>query len=154
MMVSDFKIRRSWLKPQGSSEIDVTLCKLQISIGDRIVTKYSSENEGGDDHLEIPAYYLAEWTAENWWALLWEPRKSEDAGDDPDFLARHSILRAEHGFALPKILIVPIGRNIHVSAVAREVQFAEIRFRNGSSALVPRQHVESELKKFVQSVVL
>src|SRR5262245_53839972 len=37
-----------------------------------------------------PVYFLAEWIAENWWPLLWEPRKSEEVPDDAAFLARHS----------------------------------------------------------------
>jgi len=152
-MTKEFSIRRSWLSRKGNSELDVTLCQLQITVGERVVTEYSGEFDHGGDHLEIPAYYLAEWIAENWWPLLWEPRKSEDAGDDADFLARHSILTAQHGFALPKILFVPIGRNIQISASPRDVQFADIRFRKGGLAWPSRKDVESELRQFVISVV-
>src|SRR5713101_5045466 len=152
-MMTEFKIQRSWLARKGSSEIDATLCRLKITLSERNITEYSGEHEPDGDHLEVPAFFLAEWIAENWWSLLWEPRKSEDASDDADFLARHSILTAQHGFALPKIIIVPHGRSIHVTAISRNVQFADIRFRNGGSACLPRQDVEYELKRFVGGAI-
>jgi hypothetical protein len=154
MMTNEFKIRRQWLgSAQTKSEIDITLSRLQIIINERNVTEYMTSDRIVEDHLEIPAYYLAEWIAENWWPLLWEPRKSEEAGEDADFTARHSIVTAQNGFALPKTSFVPTGRNIYVSAVAREVSFADIRFRNTISATIPRAEVESELKGFLQKVV-
>jgi hypothetical protein len=127
------------------------MSRLQFFLDEKNVSEYRGTHEDGDS-LEIPAYFIAEWIAENWWPLLWEPRKSEDAGDDADFLARHSLLTAEHGFALPKILIVPAGKAIHVTATARDVQFADIRFRNSASTWLPRHDVETELRRFVQAV--
>jgi hypothetical protein len=151
--MSDFEFQRTWLPRKGTSEADVTMCRLKIKIGDRFVTDFVDENDRDVTHLEIPAYFLAEWVAENWWALLWEPRKSEDEGDDTSFLSRHSFLNAQHGFALPKVLIVPIGKTIHISAAPRDVQFADIRFRRGSVATCKRDEVEGELHQFVQGVV-
>jgi hypothetical protein len=151
--MTSFTIRSSWLPRKGNSEVDATLCSLQFILNEQNVTEYRGEHEEGE-WLEIPAYFLAEWIAENWWPLLWEPRKSEDAGDDADFLARHSILTAQHGFALPKILIVPAGRAIHVTASARDVQFADIRFRRNGSAWSSRKEVEFELRQFVQNVAV
>jgi hypothetical protein len=150
--MSDFSIHRSWLRARGRSEVDATMCELKIIVADRAVTEYSGEHDVSADHVEVPAYFFAEWLAENWWPLLWEPRKSEEAGDDSDFLARHSILTAQHGFALPKILIVATGRNIEVSAKPRFVQFADISFRRGGNRSIPRKIVQSELTKFVTDV--
>ena len=151
-MSEEFEIKRSWLKGAGTSEVDLSFCRLQIIVGGKNVTQYTSEHTVGDDHLEIPSYFLAEWLAENWWALLWEPRKNEDTADHPDFLARHSFLTAQHGFALPKILIVPAGRAVQVNALPRDVQFADVRFRNLASVWLPRDDVEKELKRFVGGV--
>lgn len=148
-MAQDFEIKRSWLKSDGRSEVDASFCKLQILVGGKNATEYSAEHEPASDHLEVPSYFLAEWFAENWWALLWEPRKNEDAADDPDFLARHSFLTPQHGFALPKILIVPAGRTVYVSSLPRDVQFADVRFRHQASVWLRREPVEAELKRFV-----
>jgi hypothetical protein len=148
--MSAFIIKRAWLPRKGGSEAEVTMSRLQFFLGDKNVSEYRGSHEDGDC-LEIPAYFIAEWIAENWWPLLWEPRKSED-GDDTDFLARHSLLTAQHGFALPKILIIPAGKAISITANARDVQFADIRFLKGASAWLPRRDVETELRRFVQAV--
>lgn len=153
-MTNDFKIRRQWLghPRMGCSEIDATMSRLEIVISGRNVTAYTTREGEQYDHLDVPAYFLAEWVAENWWPLLWEPRKSEDGGDDADFLARHSVLSAQHGFALPQVAFVPTGRNIFVTATGRDVPFADVRFKSTASANVDRKTVESELKSFVQKV--
>jgi hypothetical protein len=144
--------RKHRAKPTMPCPREWTICRLQIIVGGKNVTQYTAEHTAGDDHLEIPSYFLAEWLAENWWALLWEPRKNEDTSDHPDFLARHSFLTAQHGFALPKVLIVPAGRAVHVNALPRDVQFADVRFRNLASVWLPRTDVEKDLERFVRSV--
>ena len=152
--MTKFSIRCSWLPHKGKSEIDQTLSKLIMTVGDRVVTEYRSEYLPQSEHLEIPAYYLAEWIAGNWWPLLWEPRKNEDIGDDQDFLDRHCVLAAQHGFALPKVLIVPQDKNINVSAWSRTVPLADgVRFLHSGNVVLPRQDIETELRKFVQKVV-
>ena len=151
--MTGFKIDRLSLKNDGRNVAEATLSKLRVTISDRIVTDWVSEYEEGSQTIELPAYYLAEWLAENWWPILWEPRKSEDIADSADFLARHSVLTAQHGFALPQLELVPLGSHIAASCQSRFVQFAECRFRNSASALLPRKDVESELRKFVGGVV-
>jgi hypothetical protein len=150
-----FEISSSWLSPVSEikpSEADATLCNLQINIGNHNVTEFKDQRERVSVNLEIPVYFLAEWIAENWWPLLWEPRKTEDDGDNADFLSRHSFLSAQHGFALPKIMIVPIGRSIQVSASARDVQLADVRFLRGGLETLPHASVEQELRNFVTAV--
>jgi hypothetical protein len=151
--MSVFKISSVWSPAPGKSEADTTMCKLTIEVGGSVVTEFVDRRERLSKHLEVPAYYLAEWIAENWWPLLWEPRKSEDDSDSPEFLARHSFLSAQHGFALPKVLIVALGRFLQISASARDVPLADGRFKRGGLASSARDDVESELKAFVGGVV-
>jgi hypothetical protein len=102
---------------------------------------------------EIPTYYLAEWIAENWWALLWEPCKTEDGGSEPDYLSRHWLPTAQHGFVLPSVHIIPTGERIKIWAVERQAQHADARFINRAEVLAKRDDVEGELAKFIESVV-
>jgi hypothetical protein len=133
-----------------SDEIGVTLSALSVFLDEVNITAFSAESEASSDHLELPTYYLAEWIAENWWAILWEPRKSEDSGPDSgDFLTRHSLLSAEHGFLLPQLMIVSNGRYINLSAQARRVQNSDVHFYNRAVALIDRPQVEDVLSKFV-----
>src|ERR1700721_2660300 len=89
--MTDFQITRRWLPRKGSSELDVTMAELCLMVRGRNVTEFADITGRRWDRLEIPMYFLAEWIAENWWPLLWEPRKSEEGNDDPEFLARHSL---------------------------------------------------------------
>jgi hypothetical protein len=152
-VMSQFSLRHSWLKPPGTSELDVTVGKMHIHVDQKNVTEYTSESMGRDDHLRIPAYPLAEWIAENWWPLLWEPRKSEETGDDPDFLTRHSTLFAQGGFPLPGLIFVSLGTNLLISSRARQVTSADVHFREFAQTIIARKEVEAELRHFVTRVV-
>jgi hypothetical protein len=150
--MTDFQISRRWLPTKDTSELDVTMAELKLTVGDKNVTEFVEDDGEKSDHLEIPMYFLAEWTAENWWPLLWEPRKSEEGPDSAEFLARHSILTAQHGFALPRVSFVPTGKTINISAKAREASYADVRFRRSAQASPLRADVESELRTFVEAV--
>jgi hypothetical protein len=150
--MTDFEISRTWLPKKGDSELDVTMAQLKLTVGGRNVTEFREEYGDRYDHLEIPAYFFAEWIAENWWPLLWEPRKSEEGADDAEFLARHSILAAQHGFALPKVIFVSTGKTIRVSAEAREAPYADVKFRRSAHASPVREDVEKQMRAFVSAV--
>jgi hypothetical protein len=147
-----FQISKRWLPKKGASELDATMSYFVMTIDGKNITEFIEYDGEKYDHLEIPVYFLAEWIAENWWPLLWEPRKDEDEVDDPEFVLRHSILSAQHGFALPRVTFIPAGRVVHIVANAREVALADIRFRNRASASPNRIEVEKELRSFVESV--
>lgn len=155
-MVNSFAINARW--PARTEEprdpTDATFCDLRISVGNENVTSYFLANGATEDHLAIPAYYLAEWVAENWWALLWEPRKSEDTqNEDSDFWLRHSILATQHGFVLPNLSITPTGDKVSVYAAARKTEHADATFPRNIEALVERDLVKEELYKLVEGTV-
>jgi hypothetical protein len=126
------------------------MCRLQILLRDRLITEYRSSDDTKEDHLEVPAYFPAEWIAENWWPLLNEPRKSDEISDDADFLSRHSLVTAQHGFALPALSIITTGVHIQLSVGARRVPYADVQFLNSAGGLFRREDVESELRRFVE----
>ncbi|MGY4198949.1 hypothetical protein [Bradyrhizobium sp. USDA 4520] len=150
--MSDFRISADWIAQEGRNEADATLSSLLIEIDDQKVTEFVARKGDQSEKLQIPAYYLAEWIAENWWALLWEPRKSED-GDDGSFLSRHSFLAAQHGYALPKILMVAFGKAVEITASPRIVPLANVSFKRRAYVSCAREAVEAELRKFIQAVV-
>lgn len=151
--MSEFSISAAWIPQEGRNEADATLSSLLIEVAGRFVTEYVDRKKATSKNIQIPAYYLAEWVAENWWPLLWEPRKTEDEGEDAAFLSRHSLLAAQHGYALPKLKIVPLGKSIELSASPREVELAHVKFVNRAQISCPREVVEEQLRKFVQAVV-
>jgi len=153
-MVNSFAIKTRWPKAvTGDDAVARSFAHVQIDISGRNVTRYEGEFDPAADEVQFPTYYLAEWFTENWWPILWEPRKSETEGDDYEFLTRHSTVFAQNGFALPKITFVQQGAQLNVHASARDLQHPEVRFRNGGNALLPRVSVEAELSNFVARVV-
>ncbi|AMJ63041.1 ImmA/IrrE family metallo-endopeptidase [Bosea sp. PAMC 26642] len=147
--MTDFKVHTRWIRVEARDIAAATACHLKVMLADRNLTEYTGEDTPSADGLEIPAYYLAEWVALNWWALLWEPRKNEDEADSDDFLSRHAFPAADNGYALPDLKIIPVGDVIEMRASRRRPLFAGVRFRNGAFASLPRQLVVSELRKFI-----
>jgi hypothetical protein len=151
--MSNFEIHTKWIADDNNSNsaLEATLARVQILLGNKNVTEYKS-GQTKDTALQIPTYYLAEWIAENWWVVLFEPRKDEDA-DDSDFVARHSILAAQHGFALPALSIMPFGRSIRLNSAPRLVPYADIEFLRGASVDAGRDEVQNVLSRFVEQTI-
>jgi hypothetical protein len=145
-------IRSVWLPGEVASELDATMCKLTILIGRRNITEYTAARARGGSSLDIPAYFLAEWMAENWWALLHEPKKDEEK-DDPEYRERHSLLAAHHGFAVPNLSIMPVGRAIHVFATRHYAHLAEVTFERSAAADASRLEIEGVLKNFISGCI-
>jgi hypothetical protein len=149
----NFEIKTKWITDENNSNsaLEATLARVQILLGNKNVTEYKS-GRTTDSALQIPTYYLAEWITENWWVVLFEPRKDEDA-DDSDFVARHSILAAQHGFALPALSIMPFGRSIRLNSAPRRVPYADIEFLRGASVDAGRDDVQNVLSGFVEQTI-
>lgn len=136
----------------------MTLAAIRVLVGKENITEYVPLVEGSynraaehvSEKLHIPAYFIAEWIAENWWPLLFEPRKTEEAGNRV-YDTRHSLISAQHGFALPDLRIEPLGQAIHINCKGREVALAEIRFRNSANETLSRKSVQGILTTFVQA---
>jgi hypothetical protein len=152
--MSSLSITSTWdsQAPAAADEIEATLCKLTIAIGKSVVTEYRDGGRLTTRHLHTPAYFIAEWLAENWWAILHEPRKDEE-GDDGDFPTRHSLLSAQHGFALPALEIVPVGKAIHVSTTRHRDRLANAEFDTVSVLDVSRDEIRPVLATFVDECV-
>lgn len=154
--MSEFDVSAQWIDTpaKAGDEIDATRAQLKVILAGKNVTSFIADDEPNADHIELPLYHVAEWVAENWWALLWEPRKSEDSGDDDgDFIGRHYLLTAEHGFALPHLTFISNGTYLNVTAQARDLPFSDTRFINRSSAMLDRDEVERPLSEFLDAIV-
>jgi len=153
--VKAFDIQVSWPANAGDARdaVDASFGYLRLFLGGANVTSFQGSDGLAGDRVEQPLYYLAEWIVENWWALLWEPEKSDDVKDDADYRSRHCLLSAQHGFALPDLRIIPTGKAIHLVAKARRAEYAEVRFQCRGDTLAVRSEVENELRGFVRGVV-
>lgn len=142
--------KESGVSPVTQDELQATHARVEILLGKENITEHKS---GQDRHsaLEIPLYYLAEWLAENWWVLLFESQKGED-DDDPEFIARHSIISAQHGFPLPALTLIPFGRSVRLNCRPRRAPFADVMFTRDTFGDVPTEQLQETLFTFIQDV--
>ena len=153
-MVGQFSIETQWLEGRSipSEGIAATIGDLTIKVADRNVTSYETSSRDREESIRIPLYYVAEWLAVNWWAILWEPHKNDEIGDEPDFRSRHWLINSQHGFALPNVQVVSTGEAMSVYAEKRTPQYADAFFNATSNALVSRTVLEQNLRSFIESV--
>ena len=152
-MVDTFEIKASWPRKNDGEGGDATFCNLRIEVGGHNVTAYRTESREEEDHVSMPAYYLAEWIAENWWPLLWEPRKAEESTTDGGFLTRHNLMSAQQGFALPSVSLVSTGDNIEIYAAKRRIEHGDAMFFKTGISILRRDLVEGQLRKFVEATI-
>jgi hypothetical protein len=125
---------------------------LRIELGDQVITHHRTDNNQVGDEVQVPLYYLAEWIALNWWPLLYEPKKTDNAEQDFDFRARHWIGVARHGFSLPDTWIIPAGDKIEVSTYARRLPATRLSFTESARAALRPPVVKEALASFVDKV--
>ena len=144
----------SWAKTIGlrlAPEIDNTLCRLKITIGGEAATSYKMDNGQAGDSVEVPAYFIAEWIARNWWPLFYEPQKSEV--DDAGFRSRHWLGTARNGFALPDMWLVPSGDEITTEAIATRIDRCRVNFTANIERRLSIPSVMEGAEKFIRTVV-
>jgi hypothetical protein len=155
--VSLLSIKKSWLpreKGEDSPDLDelqATLARFEIVLGKQNVTEHKVQR-AKRNALQIPLYYLAEWIAENWWVLLFEPQKDEAEDEEPDlgYIGRHSLLSAQHGFPLPALTVIPFGRSVRINCRPRRAAFAELLFTADAFGDAPSEQVQSTFLAFLR----
>jgi hypothetical protein len=157
-MVEEVEFRVNWPPAPpartGYPLLDDTLGRLKIRVGDTVATRFRTDNNNENDELLVPTYELALWIAENWWPLLFEPRKWDDWLDDPDYRARHWLGAARHGFALPNLWLCPAGDKIEIMGSAAQLRFARLRFLDDvAETALPFPIVRTALHEFVERVL-
>lgn len=140
-------------EPGERDPVRATFGWLRLAAGDAVLTQHRTDNNQVGEDIQIPLYHLAEWIALNWWPLLYEPKKAEDAEEDFDFRARHWLGVARNGFALPDAWIIPAGGKIEISGRARRLPAARVQFTETCQSALALPKVKAALAGFVELVV-
>ncbi len=151
-----FWLDTEWIDrdPDIRPEVDQTYGRLGIKLGTVWLTAFKTDRGDHGDRIEVPSYPLAEWVAENWWALLYEPKKSDHAEDDPDFRFRHWFGSARDGFVLPDLWIYRDDDDaVKIRAESAEFRFARISLYNSALDQLKIKGVEKSLGHFIDSVI-
>src|SRR5580658_6848728 len=150
-----FLVNVKWPPPSElgpERALDGSVGELSIAVRDKVVTAYKRDRGDVGTVLTIPLYDVAAWIAENWWALLFEPKKNDRQEEDADFRARHWLGAARHGFALPDLWFLPEGDRIELSAKSTYLRFARLTFTEDVSESVGLEAVQQGLSDFVERV--
>jgi hypothetical protein len=150
--VKAFEIKLSWPKRADGIGVEATVASVKINVGSHNATAYRRSHKDYEE-IEAPTYYLAEWIAENWWPLLWEPRKSDETSQSTNYSLRHNIVSAENGFALPSISFTPTGEHIEIFVSSRSARYSKARFYNKANVTASLGEIEGEFRQFIKETL-
>jgi len=154
--MSSFRISTDWIDTtvEGQPPVDQTFASLGIEVGSEFVTAYESESGERGPRLEVPAYFLAEWIAANYWALLHEPCKNERYADDPGFRSRHWFGSARNGFVLPDMwLFASDEETVSIKVQPASFPHARLGLRAAIDAEVSQRTVSKGFEDFIGQTV-
>jgi hypothetical protein len=145
-----------WLRGDFDDRNEVnTFSRLKIVVNGQIATRLYDHVAGGErDAVHVALYPLALCIAENWWSLLYEPRKS--CVDDSLVEVRHSLDACMNGFEFPALTLWSGGDDaITVECPDIRLQFSNLEFLHPPvwSANLPRAEFEENLFDLVSTVV-
>jgi hypothetical protein len=153
--MSDFEIIiHAWLGREHGDEIArATLGQLDLRCGDRSLTLVEDRlARSNRTFVNLSAYDLAIWLANNWWRLRWEPERR-----GADWCMAHSLAAIGGGGVWPDVTLLSDGD--HVSLQARRTgdkPWEPIRYlesREYGECIFSAEEFEGVIDNFVNAVL-
>ena len=143
-----------WLKPDNEDSVEeITLGSLRISVGaDRVLVTQVEDTIARTvrDHINVPAFALAEWMLINWWRLRWEPRPKEPTFE---WFQAHSMASVSGDYVWPALEFSSDGEFVQVKIEAEdEPDVSAIRYLRDIVVDIPAAHFESAVDRFTNLV--
>lgn len=150
-MRPSFVIDFNWLPYEYGDEIArTTFVDIFISVGSCCITELEDRTAKTiRKNARLSAYRLAHWFAENWWRLLWEPKK-----DTIDWRLAHQMGSAGGGYLWPDLTFVSDGEYMTIHAkptLSSEEQ--SIRYLYGAVETIPVDEFEKSVQGFIDGVI-
>lgn len=145
-----------WLRSAFDDPTDQrSFAALKIAINGEVLTRSYDHVSGTErEAINVALYPLALAVAENWWRLLYEPRKSEERHDAAESL--HSLDAWMNGFVFPVMTMWSGGDDtIAIDHPNVRQPHSNIEFlpTDTTSSSLPRHEVEENLFQLVQAVL-
>jgi hypothetical protein len=145
-----------WLRGEFDDLMEAkSFAALKIDLdGDVITRLYDRIAEGERDTLNVVLYPLASAIAENWWTLLYEPRKSDESNSLIEI--RHSLDSYMKGFVFPALTLWSGGDDaITFEHPSIRPQHTNLEFLPATTNItnLPRDNVEENLFELVRAVI-
>lgn len=150
-MSSSFRIDSDWLEGGDHDVVErESFAQIVISAEDQVATEledlFARTIRRGP---RASAYCLAQWFAENWWRLRWEPESKSTS-----WRLSHVVAAAGGGFAWPDLRFVSDG--VHVLVEARktlERNSAPVRYIGDIDIQITAASFEAGIDEFVDRVL-
>jgi hypothetical protein len=155
-MIEKFRITRDGWPAASSDEAEAqAFTRLRIAVGESLVTRNVSKRGGGEsDAITTSLLPLAEFLADGWWPLLYEPQRQKitDA-----FRARHRLDTGMRGYAFPAFALWSGGETAVLadwaSFPSQHAQVSFIEPRPEEIVQLERDAVETDLMDLVETVI-
>lgn len=122
-MSHDFEIRFEQIEGAFGDPVEAaTFARLWLQVGDRLLTRSADRRTGPRDYVKLPLHQLATGIAENWWTLLYEPWRPEEA--NPKRIARHHLDSFVTGFVFPSLGVWSAGEDAITVETGRIQRFS------------------------------
>jgi hypothetical protein len=146
----EFYINLEWEESPRvrARELSATWARLEIYAEAVAITKVEDHRTKGfvRNGIYVPLYPIAEWFVSNWWFLWHEWRR-----DRP--IARHNLLAAREGFALPDLNFLPTESLIELVWRSRQAtEFDRVSFLSDGSRVFLKDVVQEQVRSFVTAV--
>jgi hypothetical protein len=148
------KFEIDWIEPEAAKgeELAATWASLRICVNEIPVTRLSTFN-GERERIFLSLYPLAEWLTLNWWYIHAEVQADRNIPLS-DYQSRHNIRFAREGFALPNLIIQPLGKTrMEFRWWPERLHFQKLEFLEEGIAELNADDVTDELSKFIQAVI-
>ena len=147
--MDSFSIRFEWEQSPGArvAEHDATWARLEIRAADEPITRVEvTRTESLRTAIYVPLYPLAEWIASNWWPL-WEEWGTSQSR------ARHCLLAAKEGFALPDLTIAPTETKVRLVWRPSACLTEGIAFLSAGECVLDKLMVKEQFRALVDAVL-
>lgn len=147
--------RDGWPSASADEAEAQAFTRLRIAVGDSLVTRNISKRGGGESEaITTSMLPLAEFLADGWWPLLYEPQRPKitDA-----FRARHRLDTGMRGYAFPAFALWSGGEDSLLadwaSFPSQHAQVTFIEARPEEIVQLERDAVETDLMDLVETVI-
>ena len=149
---SDLELELEWARVDGScgDELAATWAHLLVRVDGAAVTEvFDHRSLSVRRHIFVPLYPVAEWLATHWWSLLYET----EAPGRSDYESRHNLRFGREGFALPNLLLKPLGERASIEWYPLDLPDARLSFPGSGARVVELARVRDRLSDFIDTVI-
>lgn len=153
--MTDLILDFEWLDPGEAKgpELRATWAKLEIKFDSSVISCLSDHaNRSVRSSLYLPLYPLAEWFATHWWFLFHEIETLGRSASE-EYEKRHNLRYGAEGFALPSLLIQPLGEQMRLEWSSVQLCAQNIEFTAHGSAHIPATRLRQNLSDFIIAVL-